>query len=315
MKRYNAIIITGACGYIGYQTLLFFLKKKYLIIAIDRNKKSKRIVQNKFVKYYFSDFAKKKTLNNIFSKYKIIGVIHLAASTNVVESNLNKKDYFINNYTKTVNLFEYSKKNHVTSFVFASSAAIYTEKNHRSFIRPNNYYGITKYKAENYIVKNSKDKIFYSILRYFNVFGVDRYNENHPNNNNSLFSNLLFSKKKIISLYYKKKNKKNFFPTRSFVHVKDVARLNYLAFLNNIKRKSFTENIGNKISYDIRKIIRYFNSFLQIKYKIDYCPKNFKNELLNSKFFLINKKQFKYNLKFNDLKKNIKEVILYKNIN
>ena len=200
MKRHSAIIITGACGYIGYQTLLFFLKKNYLVIAIDKNKKSKRVIKNKFVKYYFSDFAKIKTLNNIFSKYKIIGVIHLAASTNVIDSNLNKKHYFINNYIKTTTLFDYSKKNHVTSFVFASSAAIYNEKFGRLRIKPNNYYGITKYKAENYIVKNNKNKIFYSILRYFNVFGIDRYSQNHPNNNNSLFSNLLFSKKKTISL-------------------------------------------------------------------------------------------------------------------
>ena len=150
-------------------------------------------------------------------------------------------------------------------------------------------------------------------MRYFNVFGIDRYSQNHPNNNNSLFSNLLFSKKKTISLYYKEKNKIKIFPKRSFVHVKDVARLNYLAFLINLKEKVLIENIGNKTSYDIKKILIYFNSFLKIKYKINFIKKNFNKEVLNSKFFLINKKKFRYRLKFNDLRKNIKEIVLYKN--
>ena len=241
MKKNKFVLITGACGYIGFQTSVFFLKKGYNVIGVDKNLNIKRKIQNKSIKYYKSDFANKRMLEKIFSNNLIIAVVHLAALTNVKESIKSKKKYLENNYLKTKNLFNYCNKYKIKSFLFSSSAAVYSYKSGQIFTKPKNFYGITKLKSERYIKKNSKN-LNYSILRYFNIYGVDLSTKNFQSTNNSFFSNIQKIKsKKSIDLFYTEINKKKYFPSRSFIHVKDIAEINFKSVMYNIKKKSLNE--------------------------------------------------------------------------
>ena len=42
MKKNKFVLITGACGYVGFQTSIFFLKKGYSVIGVDKNLNIKR---------------------------------------------------------------------------------------------------------------------------------------------------------------------------------------------------------------------------------------------------------------------------------
>ena len=85
MKGY--ILVTGVAGNIGSSLALYLLKNKYNVIGIDNfltgNKKK---LPPKFYKnfdFIFGDINKKKTVSEIFRKYKIKFVFHFAAVVGV----------------------------------------------------------------------------------------------------------------------------------------------------------------------------------------------------------------------------------------
>ena len=79
----NKIIITGANGYIG-KCLFFYLKKKFNVIGIDKNKSTeKKIIQ--------CNLLDQKKLNKIIKKEKPDIIIHLAAQS-LVDETINKKN-------------------------------------------------------------------------------------------------------------------------------------------------------------------------------------------------------------------------------
>lgn len=311
MKKNKFVLITGACGYVGFQTSIFFLKKGYSVIGVDKNLNIKRKIQNQSIKYYKSDFANKRILEKIFSNNLIIAVIHLAALTNVKDSLKNKKKYLKNNYLKTIILFNYCNEYKVKAFLFSSSAAVYSYGSGQIYTKPKNIYGITKLKSESYIKKNSKI-LNYSILRYFNIYGVDLFNKNFQSTNNSFFSNIQKIKsKKSIDLFYTEINKKKYFPSRSFIHVKDIAEINFKSVMYNInKKKNLLMNVGSEKSYKINYIIKIVKKILKTNFNVNLVKSNFQNEILHSKNFKLNlKNKIKYKLKYKNLSKNIKEIL------
>ena len=89
-------------------------------------------------------------LNKVFKDQNIDGVIHLAALKSVVESFAYPGHYLENNFVKSKMLFEKASSSQVKKFIFASSAAVYsdTEKGHRvtelSMCVPRSPYGKSK---------------------------------------------------------------------------------------------------------------------------------------------------------------------------
>ena len=108
-----AILLTGGLGYIGSH-IAKLLKKKSVIIDNQSNS------QLNFKKYlpeatvYLSDLNK-HTLENVFTKHKIQGVIHLAGLKSVNESVLNPLQYFENNIGSSIALLEAMKKFKINS--------------------------------------------------------------------------------------------------------------------------------------------------------------------------------------------------------
>ena len=77
LKNKKNIIITGASGFIGQNLVPFFLKKKFDIIVLARNKKKlKKFGWFKKVKFQKLDLDDKKTWN--IKTLKSSSLIHLA---------------------------------------------------------------------------------------------------------------------------------------------------------------------------------------------------------------------------------------------
>jgi dTDP-glucose 4,6-dehydratase len=108
----KTILITGGAGFIGSHVVRRFVKKypHYQIINLDKltyagNLANLRDIENEsnyeFVK---ADIVESETMNAIFQKYPIDGVIHLAAESHVDRSISNPMEFIFTNIIGTVNL-------------------------------------------------------------------------------------------------------------------------------------------------------------------------------------------------------------------
>lgn len=144
------VLITGANGYVGKKLIKKYKKKiNFKIYKNDINNKNKLI---KFIN------------NNEFQYF-----IHLAGLLRTTKKKA-KTIYKTNSYSleyisKTLNKLD--KK-----LIFLSSSHVYKpiskKLSENDKLQPNNIYGKSKLKAENIILKNTKD---FCILRLFNLFG------------------------------------------------------------------------------------------------------------------------------------------------
>ncbi len=108
----KTIVITGGAGFIGSHVVRQFVSNypDYTIVNIDKltyagNLENLRDIENeKNYRFEKTDIVLQDELNKIFNKYKIEGVIHLAAESHVDRSIENPMNFVQTNVTGTVNL-------------------------------------------------------------------------------------------------------------------------------------------------------------------------------------------------------------------
>lgn len=268
------ICVTGGAGYIGSHVVMNILENtNHTITIIDNlstgcmdtintlNEFANSI--NKRVRVLIMDLVKKDELIEIFDKLNFDAVFHLAALSQVKESDDEPNKYKINNLQSTSNILECMKKYNVKYLIFSSSASIYESKNDKlsenSLLSPSSIYGETKLECEN-IIKKFENSIKYINLRFFNAVGCDskyRIGERHEPESH-LFPLVA---KAII-------NKTSFFINgvsfdtrdgtciRDFIHVEDLAAYHMSALSYMIENNSSKPiNCGYSKGYSVKEIV------------------------------------------------------------
>lgn len=249
------VLVIGGAGYIGSHVVKELMSKGHTVTVFDNL--SSGLIQNLFPENEFiaGDILHPEDLEAAFAR-GFDAFIHLAAFKAAGESMVKPEKYSVNNINGTINILNAATAHNCLNMVFSSSAAVFGEpqylpidENHPK--NPENYYGFTKLKIEEFMAWYEKLKeLKFAALRYFNAAGYDPEGvlyglERNPANLLPVMMEVAFGKRDKLKVFG------NDYPTRDgtcirdYIHVSDLAVAHVLA-LEYIasKKESLTLNLG-----------------------------------------------------------------------
>jgi UDP-glucose 4-epimerase len=173
------VVVTGAAGYIGGQTLLQLTDAGHDVLAIDREMPPGHLIPVP-CSWYHGDFASDLGLDAI-KLFCPDAIIHCAGTSLVGPSLADPEGYYDNNFVKTKTLLDFLVCNHYKQvrFIFSSSAATYgnpimTPCQEIDPTEPISPYGQSKLMID-WMLKSYKHayNLDFVSFRYFNACGAD----------------------------------------------------------------------------------------------------------------------------------------------
>jgi UDP-glucose 4-epimerase len=173
------IVVTGAAGYIGGETLIKLVDAGHDVLAIDRVMSPGHLMTVP-CQWHTGDFASELGLDAI-KLFCPDAIVHCAGTSLVGPSIANPEEYYNNNFVKTKTLVDYIVTNHDKSvrFIFSSSAAVYgnpimTPVNEVDPTEPISPYGQSKLMIDWMLQSYQRAYgLDYVSFRYFNACGAD----------------------------------------------------------------------------------------------------------------------------------------------
>lgn len=275
----KVILITGGTGYIGSHTAVELISNGYDVFIIDNLSNSKfpvidriKRITGKQPGFAQIDIRNKSSLSKLFKDVRPDAVIHFAGLKAVGESVKKPIEYYDNNVSGSLTLFDCMIQANVKTLVFSSSATVYGEPASVPIsegfpLSANNPYGRSKLMIEEILrdMAYADPNWHMAILRYFNPVGahssglIGEDPTGVPNNLMPYVAQVAAGKLKELSIFG------NDYPTmdgtgvRDYIHVVDLA-LGHLAALNALqKQKSIlTANLGTGRGYSVLELVRTF---------------------------------------------------------
>jgi len=247
MKR---VLVTGAAGFIGGQTLLNLSEQGYEVMGVDRQVPSKELL-TATPAWLTGDFANEIGLESIKS-YNPDAIIHCAGTSLVGPSVNDPREYYENNYVKTKRMVDFLIDNKLTAkVIFSSSAATYgepimvpcQESDPASPISP---YGESKLMVEWLLTSYAKAYGINAVMfRYFNACGADHQaRHGQASNGTHIIARVLESIKagKDFTLYGTSYPTDDGTCIRDYIHVEDIASAHIRALEDDVPTGVY--NIG-----------------------------------------------------------------------
>ena len=235
----KTVIVTGAGGYVGGQTSIYFHDQGWHVIGIDNQHPPKHLAQSTyFSKFYVGPFDSEDALE-LIKNSKPDAIVHCAGTSLVGPSKRNPRLYYQNNFVATKTLVEYLLDNNIkTRLIFSSSAATYGEPimppcREEDPPLPLSPYGqsklMTEMMLESYANAYGLDL---TIFRYFNVCGADsQARHGQAPAATHIIARVLEALRDEGNITINGKDYSTADGTciRDYVHVEDIAQAHYLA--------------------------------------------------------------------------------------
>jgi len=273
------ILVTGACGFIGFSLAKRLLKASHHVIGLDnlnsyysqklKNSRLKELKKFKNFSFFKIDLTKDKQLEKL-GKHNFNYIFHFAAQPGVRYSLINPQVYYDNNIIGFQNLFKTINFTNIKKVFYASSSSVYGDQlnfpiKEVANLNAKNPYGVSKIINENLAeIFSYRYKVPFVGLRLFTVYGE----WGRPD---------MF----IIKLLFNLKNKKKFDLNnsgnhyRDFTYIEDVVEICIKLMKKKMMNKNLIFNVCAGKFVNIfnltKKILKHFPKEKKL---IRYVPAN-----------------------------------------
>jgi UDP-glucose 4-epimerase len=274
------VLVTGGAGFIGSHTVVELLQADYEVVIIDNFSNSSPLVLSRIEEItgkrpllIEGDIRDRALLDDVFKQYEIDAVVHFAGLKAVGESVQKPLEYYDNNVSGSVVLFEAMRDAGVKRLVFSSSATVYGDPEEIPISEncpigvPTNPYGMSKLMVERILQDLVVAEADFSValLRYFNPIGAHEsglIGENPsgiPNNLLPYVTQVAIGKLEKLSVFGSDYPTVDGTGVRDYIHVVDLAK-GHLAALDYLKGAvgCHVWNLGTGQGYSVLQIIEAF---------------------------------------------------------
>jgi UDP-arabinose 4-epimerase len=265
------ILVTGGAGYVGSHACKALSESGFLPITVDNLVYGHEwaVKWGPLVRGGIGDRA---VLDDLFSRYKPVAVLHFAAFAYVGESVVSPDKYYRNNVAGTIALLDAVRAHGCSNLVFSSTCSTYgiphkipIKESHEQ--KPINPYGQSKLMIEQILRDYEKAYgLRHAILRYFNAAGADlegEIGEDHDPETHliPLAVQAALGQRKSIEIYGTDYPTPDGTAIRDYIHVTDLANVHVLALQHLIQGKeSLSLNVGTGVGHSVREVIEAIKS-------------------------------------------------------
>ena len=294
------ILVTGGLGFIGSNLIKLLLKKKYIVLNIDKITyasnfyNTREFKKDKKYKFFKCDLNNEEKLKKIITKFKPTGIFNIAAETHVDRSIDGPENFIYSNIIGTFNILEIIRKNKFkTKLLHISTDEVYGDKVKGRSTENDSYKPSSPYAAS----KASSDHLVSSYVRTYklpaivtncsNNFGPRQHPEKFIP---KLIYNILNNKS--LPIYGKGKN------SREWIYVEDHCEALIKVFKSGKVGEFY--NIGSNYNLDNLSVVKNLLSIARKKIKLG---KNVKIKFVKDRpghdmRYAINSKKIKKDLKW-----------------
>jgi UDP-glucose-4-epimerase GalE len=258
------ILVTGGAGYIGSVVCELLEAEGHVVIVIDDLRDGNKQAVSPNSAFFVASCGNGEILEQIFTRYSVDVVLHLAAMANVPDSVAKPLDYYDANVTDTVHLLRAMKNLGVKRIIFSSTAAVYGEPETTPIaeehpLHPVNPYGFSKLVDEQ-ILRDCAVAygINYIAFRYFCAAGATPFHgesRKHETHLIPVVVDAALKRRPAVSVYGTDYPTKDGSGVRDYVHVIDIARAHLRAMSAIDEKPNRVFNLGTGSGYSVKEVI------------------------------------------------------------
>ena len=285
------ILVTGGTGFIGSHACLALAQAGHELLILDNLCNSRADVVDRLQRicgrrplFVEGDVRDSAVLDEVFDRHRVTAVMHFAGLKAVGESVARPLEYYDNNVNGTLQLLAAMRRAEVRTFVFSSSATVYSDRDGHVYRESSprdatNPYGRGKLIVEDILADLHLAEPAWRIarLRYFNPVGAHESGligedpRGVPNNLMPFVAQVAVGRREFLNVWG------NDYPTpdgtgvRDYIHVVDLAE-GHVAALDYLTREGglLTVNLGAGRGHSVLEMIQAFEkaSGRPVRYRI-----------------------------------------------